>query len=326
MIARDHCRSFHLTIFFILLPFKKKNQMENYHKEQKLGEGTYDDILGGVDTRTGEKVAIKIIRFDQEEDGIRSSSCREITILKSLNHPNIITTKEIICTEKNLFIILELMDKDLGQYLNIKKQLPANLIQSYAFQLLCGVTYLHANGIIHRDIRPSNLLIDRLGHLKIGDFGWSRFYSIPITPMTPSKIGYLWYRAPELLMGTDMYDLGVDIWSCACVIVEMIKKVPLFQGDSDIDQLMQIFSLFGSPTEEDWPEYTSMPRYHDGLPQRTAKDFNQEMGTSDPQLLDLLSKMLVLNPNKRISALECLHHPYFSTIPPTFYDLCYPSV
>lgn len=297
--------------------------MEKYKKEEKLGNGTYGNVFNATDLQTGEKVIMKRIRFDQEENGIDSLSCREITMFKSMSHPCIVNVKDIVSDETCVMIIFEKMDCDLRKYINFSKSMPISLIQSYAYQILSGIVYLHSNGIIHRNISPANILINQNGSAKICDFESSRFYSVPILPMTPS-VTSLWYRSPEMLMGTDLYTPSVDVWSCGCLIAEMVNRHPLFAGDSDIDQLMKIFDILGSPTLETWPDFQKMPRYHHKLPERKGKPFASCLQTDNSQLIDLLQKMLTLDPSKRINAIECLKHPFFSSISHAIIDLCNP--
>lgn len=174
--------------------------LSNYEKHQKLGEGTYGAVFRAVNTKTQETVALKLVRMDQEDDGIPANSLREISLLRTMNHVNIIRLQEVYCEDGRLTMVLDYMDKDLRRYLDRQKSRPTNdkLICSYSFQLLCGVYYLHRNGIIHKDIKPENLLIDRLGFLKIGDFGNARVCLRPFQSFEGNE-SFLWYYAPELL-------------------------------------------------------------------------------------------------------------------------------
>lgn len=293
---------------------------------EKLGEGTYGVVFRAVDNRTQETVALKRIQIEQEEDGITSSTVREIAVLKALNHINVIHIRDVIQDDSKIILILEFMDRDLKKHLaRSKRPMPFELIRSYSYQLICGIAYLHANRVIHRDIKPANLLINKIGILKINDFGSSRFYSIPLTPFTPN-VTTVWYRAPEVLFGIDTYGLGVDIWSAGCVIAEMVNGFPLFAGDSDIDQIMKIFEILGTPTEETWPGYTALPFCRAGLPVFDGCGLRSKMESQDPDLIDLLEKILTLDPKKRISAAEALQHPFFQNIPDQLVDICLPEI
>jgi len=183
-----------------------------------------------------------------------------------------------------------------------------SLVQLYTKQLLQGLVYCHTRRIIHRDLKPQNLLIDRKG-LKLADFGLARAFCVPVRPYTHEVIT-LWYRAPEILLGAQSYSLPVDIWSTGCIFAEMASKRPLFPGDSEIDQIFRIFKILGTPTETVWPGVSQLPEYKANFPSWRPQSLANYV-TRDPQILDLLQKMLVYEPSKRISAKQALLHPYF---------------
>jgi serine/threonine protein kinase len=167
-----------------------------------------------------------------------------------------------------------------------------------------------------QDLKPQNLLIDRQGTLKLADFGLARAFGLPVRTFT-HEVVTLWYRAPEILMGGRQYSTPVDIWSIACIFCEMITQKPLFPGDSEIDQLFRIFRQLGTPTEEVWPGVTSLADYKPSFPQWAPQPLTKtikELKNADPQAMDLLMKMLVYEPSKRISAREALKHPYFDEV------------
>ena len=233
----------------------------NYQKQEKLGEGTYGVVYKAIDKRTGDVVALKKIRLEQEEEGIPATSIREISILKELHHPNIVDLREVINSQGKLTLVFEYLDKDLKRFLDSQHNPPPpNLIQSYAYQILCGLCYCHCHRIIHRDMKPQNLLLNRQGLIKICDFGLARAFTIPLRNYT-HEVVTLWYRAPEILFGSQLYSLPVDIWSTGCIIAEMITKKPLFPGDSEIDELFSIFKILGTPTEDNFPGVTDFPAY-----------------------------------------------------------------
>ena len=297
----------------------------NYEKLDKLGEGTYGVVFKAKDKNTGEIIAIKMIHLEQEEEGIPPTSVREISVLSDLKHPNIVELKEVINAPNSLALIFEYMDKDLRNYLSIQKT-PLNpmLIKSYAYQILAGLCYCHCHGIIHRDLKPANLLLNRAGLIKLADFGLSRPFSLPMRCYTKEVIT-LWYRPPEILLNAPAYDISVDIWSVACIIVEMINREPLFPGDSEIDQLFTIFRILGTPTEEVWPEVTTLPSYSPDFPRWPKKDLSEIVHTADPNAVDLIDKMLKYNPSDRISAREALSHPYFDDLSQAIKDTCCPK-
>ena len=298
--------------------------LSNYEKLDKLGEGTYGVVFKARDKNTDEIIAIKMIHLEQEEEGIPPTSLREISVLSDLKHPNIVELKEVINAPNSLALIFEYMDKDLKNYLSVQRS-PLNpmLIKSYAYQILAGLCYCHCHGIIHRDLKPANLLLNRAGLIKLGDFGLSRPFSLPMRSYTKEVIT-LWYRAPEILLNAPAYDISVDIWSVACIIVEMINRAPLFPGDSEIDQLFTIFRILGTPTEDIWPEVTSFPNYSSDFPRWAKKDLSEIINTTDPNAIDLIEKMLKYNPLERISAKEALNHPYFADLSQAIKDTCCP--
>ncbi|OHS94796.1 Cell division control protein 2 like protein [Tritrichomonas foetus] len=297
----------------------------SYTKFQKLGEGTYCSVFRAVNSTTNEVVALKIVRMDQEEDGIPGSSLREVSLLRALSHPNVINLLDVLCEGSKLQLIFEFMDRDLKRYLEGgRRTIKGDLLRSYTFQLLCGLLYLHSNGVVHQNIRPENLLIKKNGFLKIGDFGSAVSFQRPLTPID-GKMTMLWYRAPELVVDSPEYDHSIDIWSCGCVIAEMIKGTVLFGGDSPVDQLMKICKVIGTPTDEDWPDFGNYVNPQIKLPKGIPIGLKTVLPNDvDPLLLDLLSRMLTLNPSKRITAKEAVHHEYFKNLQQTLIDICLP--
>lgn len=299
--------------------------LEDYVKNEKLGEGTYGVVYRAVETSTGNVVALKQMRLEQEEEGIPVTALREAALLKSLNHPNIISVKEIICVKGALTIVTEYLNYDLRKYLSFSRTgLPPDLLKSYAFQLLCGICYIHSNRMMHRDMKPQNLLINKSGFLKICDFGLARLFSLHDRRYT-HEVVTLWYRPPELLLGAHDYDISIDVWGVGCIIAEMIHGKVLFDGDSEIDQLYKIFRIKGTPDVMSWPEFTKMPNYSSTFPVFPPKDLCQFLGTEDALLVDLIDKLLQLNPAKRLSAKAALSHPYFADVPPKLISICLPE-
>ena len=209
-----------------------------YIKITMLGEGTYGQVFKAIDEETQDIVAIKKVRLDDDEEGIPSTSLREISILKEIQHPNIVKLQQIIYKpiKKQLYLVFEYMPFDLKKFIkNLNKPLTDKEMKNYMKQLLEGVLHLHTRRIIHRDLKPQNILINpQQEQLKIADFGLARAFSLPIRTLT-HEIETLWYRAPEVLLGINEYCLGVDTWPIGCIMAEMFLRRPLFRGDSEID-------------------------------------------------------------------------------------------
>lgn len=298
--------------------------MHKYQKLEKLGEGTYGKVFKAKNKETGEIVALKKIILEQEEEGIPPTSIREISVLRELKHPNCVELKEVINTSGNLVLVFEYLDMDLHKFLtNQRTPLSPALIKSYAYQIIAGLCYCHCHRIIHRDMKPQNLLLNKSGLIKLADFGLARAFTIPLRSYTHEVIT-LWYRPPEILLGSKYYSLPVDIWSTGAIIAEMITRRPLFPGDSEIDQLYSIFKILGTPTEEVWPGVSELPAFSTTFPRFRAKKLADFMPGADPRAVDLIERMLVYDPAKRISAREALDHPYFSDISPEIRERCRP--
>ncbi len=287
-------------------------------KIEKIGEGTYGVVFKGRNKKTGEIVAMKKIRLESEEEGVPSTAIREISLLKELQHPNIVTLQEVIMQESRLYLIFEFLTMDLKRYIDTavgpKEFVDPQLVKSYCYQIMQAMLFCHQRRVLHRDLKPQNLLIDKNGAIKLADFGLARAFGIPVRVYT-HEVVTLWYRAPEILLGSTKYSCPVDIWSIGCILSEMATKKPLFQGDSEIDQLFRIFRVLTTPTEELWPGVSQLPDFKATFPswnsfslEEQAKDKLDDLG------LDLLKKMLIYNPAERISAKQALHHPYFDDL------------
>lgn len=235
--------------------------------------------------------------------------------MKELQHPNIVRLVNVLHTDKKLTLVFEFLDQDLKKLLdNHKGPLPESDIKSFLFQLLNGTNKCHKHKVLHRDLKPQNLLINREGVLKLADFGLARAFGIPVKNFT-HEVVTLWYRAPDILMGSKDYNTSVDIWSIGCIFAEIVTKRPLFPGKNEDDQLTKIFKIRGTPTPEEWPGIQDLSGYKNDFPVYEKENIANHIQGLDVEGIDLLERMLVHDPTKRISAKEALKHPYLRDVP-----------
>jgi len=289
--------------------------MDAFQKLEKIGEGTYGVVYKAKDKESGRTVALKKIRLDTESDGVPSTAIREISLLKELNHPNVVRLLDVVHSEKKLFLVFEYLDRDLKKYMD---SVPAGgislpLVKSYLYQLLSGIAFCHSHRILHRDLKPQNLLIDSQGSIKLADFGLARAFGVPVRSYT-HEVVTLWYRAPEILLGCRYYSTPVDVWSIGCIFAEMITRRALFPGDSEIDQLFRIFRTLGTPDERLWPGVSDFPDYKSSFPKWPVQNLLQVIPALTQAGADLLQQMLTYEPTRRISARNALSHRFFSDV------------
>ncbi|KAL0067223.1 TFIIH complex serine/threonine-protein kinase subunit kin28 [Marasmius tenuissimus] len=229
------------------------DRQKRWAKEQKVGEGTYAVVYRGREFATGRKCAIKKIKVGQFKDGLDMSAIREVKYLRELKHQNVIELLDVFSSKTNLNLVLEFLDSDLEMIIKDRSLvfLPAD-IKSWMAMTFRGLEFCHRNFVLHRDLKPNNLLIASNGDLKIADFGLARDFADPGFKMTCQVITR-WYRPPELLFGCRYYSSAVDIWSVGCIFAELMLRTPYLAGESDMDQLKTIFRALGTPTEQDWP-------------------------------------------------------------------------
>ncbi|KAF9188995.1 negative regulator of the PHO system [Haplosporangium sp. Z 767] len=289
--------------------------MERYQSLEKIGEGTYATVFKGKNRSNGEAVALKEIRLDSEE-GAPSTAIREISLMKELRHPNIVRLHDVIHTENKLTLVFEYMDQDLKKYMDQhgnRGALGPIVIKAFMYQLLKGVAFCHENRVLHRDLKPQNLLINRKGELKLGDFGLARAFGIPVNTFS-NEVVTLWYRAPDVLLGSKTYSTSIDIWSAGCIMAEMYLGKPLFAGSNNQDELLKIFKVMGTPTEETWPGVTKLSEYRKDFPYYPPKPLSTVVPMIDTFGMDLLMQMLIYQPQRRITAKDALNHVYFNDI------------
>ncbi|KAL5675667.1 hypothetical protein ACJX0J_011798, partial [Zea mays] len=299
--------------------------VDEFERLNKINEGTYGVVYRARDKKTSEIVALKKVKMEREREGFPLTSLREINILLSFHHPSIVDVKEVVVGSSldSIFMVMEYMEHDLkGVMETMKQPYTQSEVKCLMLQLLEGVKYLHDNWVLHRDLKTSNLLLNNRGELKICDFGLSRQYGSPLKPYTQLVVT-LWYRAPELLLGTKEYSTAIDMWSVGCIMAELLAKEPLFNGKTEFEQLDKIFRTLGTPSEKIWPGYAKLPgvkvnfvkqpynRLRDKFP---AASFSGRPILSEAGF-DLLNRLLTYDPDKRISADDALKHKWFSEVP-----------
>lgn len=287
---------------------------QKYTKDAKVGEGAYAVVYKGREIATGRQVAIKKIKVGQFKDGLDMSAVREVKYLQELHHPNVIELLDVFSSKTNLNLVLEFLDGDLEMMINDKTQkFQAADMKSWMVMTLRGLEFCHRNHILHRDLKPNNLLLASDGQLKLADFGLARDFADPGLKMTCQVITR-WYRPPELLFGCRYYSGGGDMWSVGCIFAELMLRTPYLPGESDVDQIKTIFRALGTPTEEEWPGYTSLPDYVSvgHFPKTPLRDL---FTAASSEAINLLAKFLAYDPMRRISAREALNHAYFFQAP-----------
>lgn len=278
-----------------------------YTKLNRIGQGTYGVVYKAQNTQNKEIVAIKRIKFESQEEGIPSSAIREIALLKELKHKNIVQLYDVVHSQHTLTLIFEYCDWDLRRYMQSKENvLTESEIISFSYQLLSALEFIHSKYIIHRDVKPQNILLNRKGELKLADFGLARSTFIPVDSLSTEVITR-WYRPPEILLGNQNYGFPVDIWSAGCVIVEMITGQPLFQCGSNEELMEKVMILFGSEAVES--AFSEIKKQTE--PIQPVGLLNIIPNTS-PELKQLVSVLLEVDPSKRISASEALKLPVFN--------------
>jgi serine/threonine protein kinase len=282
-----------------------------------LGEGTYGKVYKARNLKTSQTVAMKKMKLDTEDEGVPSTAIREIALLRELKHENVVRLLDVFCSTNKLTLVFEFADNDLKKYMKTagaSRGLSPPVVNTLGKQLCQGIEFCHAHRVLHRDLKPQNLLIDSQLRLKVADFGLARAYSLPV-PKYTHEVVTVWYRAPEILLGSVLYSVPVDIWSIGCVMGEMATGAPLFAGDSEIDTIFKIFQKLGTPTEDQWPGLRELPDWKITFPKWQGKGWaairnaSSQMG---PDGIDLLQQLTNYDPKGRISARRALQHRYFT--------------
>jgi cell division cycle 2-like len=306
---------------------KSCRSVDCYERLNFIDEGTYGRVFRARDIASGDVYALKQVKIAGEREGFPITALREVSLLLATRHPNIVHVREVVVgsTLDKIYMVMEYAEHDLRSILErMRHPYSQSEVKSIVHQLLDGISYLHANWIIHRDLKTSNILLTNGGVVKVCDFGLARRYGDPSGPLTP-HVTTLWYRAPEILLGDTKYTTAVDMWAVGCIFAELILRDALFAGRGELDQLSVICDVLGAPSEAVWPGYNALPNARrlalhgparsELMTRMRARAYENRTPLTS-MALDLLSRLLVLDPARRIRAAEALQHPYFDEAPP----------
>ncbi|CAL0300679.1 unnamed protein product [Lupinus luteus] len=289
---------------------------ESFKMIDKVGQGTYSNVYKALDRDTGEIVALKKVKFNTSKPGSIKFMAREIMTLQRLDHPNVVKLKGLATSRMkySIYLVFDFMQTDLARIIaRPGERLTEPQVKCYMHQLLSGLQHCHDRGILHRDIKGSNLLIDKNGMLKIADFGLANYYNPNQNQALTSRVVTLWYRAPELLLGATDYGVGIDLWSAGCLLAEMFTGFPIMPARTEVEQLHKIFRLCGTPSEEYWKKLNLSTTF------RPPKSYRPSIVETFRDLpsssLGLLCTLLALDPAFRGSASRALKNQFFFTSP-----------
>lgn len=321
--------------------FELMGKLSQYDVIKKIGQGTFGVVQKARFKATGQLMALKQLINHSAKEGFPITAMREITILKKLNHENVLkiigmiheepktlSPKDVIAHRGVFYTVTPYMSSDLvGLLENPSIQMAEPIIKCIMLQLLRGIDYIHQQHYLHRDIKAANILLDPHGVIKIADFGLARVYHgrVPVKGLGPgggernytALVVTRWYRPPELLLGERKYTTAVDMWGVGCVFGELFTKKPILVGSLDANQVQIIFELAGPPNRENWPDASLLPNKPDlniGLTCRRLLEarFTPLLGEQGTKLL---GKLLTLDPKQRYNAQDALEDPYFTTEP-----------
>lgn len=297
---------------------QNKAIQNKYTKERKVGEGTYAVVYLGKQQSTKRSIAIKEIKTGLFKDGLDMSAIREVKYLQELKHQNVIELIDVFsATDNNLNLVLEFLPFDLEVLIKDKDIVFKSAdIKSWMLMTLRGIHHCHRNHILHRDLKPNNLLISPLGQLKIADFGLARSLGNPNEDLSCNVVTR-WYRAPELLFGAKHYTEAVDIWSIGIIFAELMLRIPYLPGKDDVDQLDVTFRAYGTPTEQIWPNVSSLPMYNalHVYPPPSRQEIRTRFSAATEKALDFLILLTQLDPSRRCTSTQALLHDYFVESP-----------
>ncbi|KAI8813316.1 kinase-like domain-containing protein [Cladochytrium replicatum] len=300
--------------------------VDEYKDEGCLGKGTYGIVYKRSHITSKETVAVKQMRLFDKEAGMSINVLREISLLKSLRHENVLRVKEVVVGKSldDIYLVMDICSYDLeylceNYWIHSGYRLQASELKSIMLQLLKGLDYLHDNFVIHRDLKLSNLLITAEGVLKIADFGLARKFGVPSGSMTP-KVVTLWYRAPELLFGEESYTTAIDMWSIGCILGELLTTKPLLPGKDELEQIKLMCALLGTPSSRIWPDFDRLPYAKKlRLPDEKYSSLRETVQSASrlctDHCYDMLVRLLTYDPQRRMTIKDALAHPFMAERP-----------
>jgi cyclin-dependent kinase len=287
---------------------------------EEVGKGVYGAVTRAQRFGSQEMVAIKKLHYDPDAwaDGIPAHALREVSLLLDFEHPNVVRLHELVEVGlQDLRLVFEYLPMDLHMVLrNYRRNselMPMEIVRRHTKDLIAGVYACHCRSMVHRDLKPQNILVDNDGTIKLADFGLSRIIVSPLRSHTLDVVT-LWYRAPEILLGAQRYGFEVDIWSAGCVFAEMCINHSLFAGDSEIGTIFKIFQVLGTPSETNWPEGMALDNFKGRFPKWAGVGVQSLLQTqpalAENEGLDLLSKLLCFDPQTRITSRRASRHHF----------------
>ncbi|XP_014294399.1 cyclin-dependent kinase 20 [Halyomorpha halys] len=296
---------------------KKRTKMDDYMMIKRIGEGAHGYVLHAKCKETSKEVALKKVLVKRKEKGLPNEIIREIKTLQAVDCRYVMKLLDFFSKGSGFILVFDYMPSGLWEMLNDEHiKLSEGQLKTYMQMLLQGVSYLHENRIMHRDLKPANLLIGQDGILRIADFGQARpFLKDGVKCYTP-QVSTRWYRAPELLYGSRKYTEALDLWAVGCIVAEAFNKMPLFPGETDIDQLALVIRSLGSPTEENWPGHTKLPDFNKiSFKQSPPLPWEKLLPFVNKDTREFIKAFIKYDANKRLTAKQALKHPFFSSDP-----------
>ncbi|XP_031440531.1 cyclin-dependent kinase-like 2 isoform X2 [Clupea harengus] len=291
--------------------------MEKYENLGLVGEGSYGMVLKCRNRETGKIVAVKKFLECEDDKSVKKIALREIKMLKQLRHENLVSLLEVCKRRRRWYLVFEFVDRNLLDELELHPSgLEQNRCRAYLYQILRALNYCHQHNIIHRDVKPENVLVSQQGVVKLCDFGFARTLALPGEAYT-DYVATRWYRAPELLVGDPKYGKAVDIWAVGCVFMEMLTGEPLFPGDSDIDQLYHIIRCIGNLTPRHQEMFYRNPLFSgvslpENPPHTNAHTLDLRFPSLTHSAVNLTKECLQIDPENRPCGVELQQHEYFT--------------